>query len=274
MATTSPSRSLRSLARLATTLLALAIVVPLVPTGVAQSSTYVQTERTFYLHMAQYCERQSIIRWFDEFDWSNDLDGCGFDRTSDYPGTLTTTTWNDAFRTFVPFYANVTAASTMEAHIFMLSRAVDQITVAATMTFSYATCAGSDGPKTVTSERTGDWTEFVISCTFDAKEGANELDKPVFNLAITTTNTYGIGVEADHASFVKFAGLVPAPPLVESQFFELGERPRATFAGDELELEDNETLPAPKKDAPAFGVLTPALAVLIVATVVSRRRSV
>lgn len=267
-----PAFRLRSPARLTMVLLALVVIGPLASPGAAQANTYSQSERTFYLHMAQYCERQSIIRWFDEFDWSNDLDGCGFDRTSDYPETLSSTTWKDPFRTFVPFYANVTTASAMEAHIFMTSRAVDQITVAATMSFSYATCSGSDGPKTVTSDRTGSWTEFVVSCTFDAKEGANPLDKPVFELQITTTNTYGIGVEADHASFVKFTGLVPAPPLVESQFFELGERPRATFVGDELELEDNETLPAPKKDSPAFGVLTPALAVLIVATVVSRRR--
>src|SRR5688572_14256212 len=88
-------------------LTAAALALSATPAGAAQTQEdfWNATSRTFYLHLAQYCERDvSLIRWIDEFDWPNDLDGCG-----GLVHDATTNTWTDVFPQFVPFHANATA---------------------------------------------------------------------------------------------------------------------------------------------------------------------
>ena len=237
--------------RISATLIAtLALIVPVAPLAQAQTQSdfWNATERKFYLHLAQYCDRkQSLIRWIDEFDWPNDLDGCGGNVLD--PDS----SWTDGFPAFVPFHANVTASTGAEMHIFILSRAVDQTSVSATIDLGYATCAGAAGPEVLTSEKATGFHEFVIPCTFEVKGPADPLARANLTVTVTATHTYGYGSEGDHASYVTIAGVTPAPPAKKVEFYAEGERPLVALENPEdIELAE---LPAasPKGDSPGFG---------------------
>lgn len=247
----------------------LALAVPLVPAGAAQATQedfWASTERTFYIHLAQYCDRKAaLIRWMDEFDWKNDLDGCGGDVLDP-----TTNRWTDVFPSFVPFHANVTAQTTAEMHIFVLSRAVDQTTVEAKFDVGYATCSGRDGPALLIQERVAGFHEFIIKCTFEVKGEPDPVLKANLTITVSATHTYGYGTEDSHASRVKLSGVVPAPPTEEVQFFEEGARPLIQFEEEAIEMAE---LPEPEAggDAPALGPVATLAALAVLVASVSRR---
>lgn len=246
------------------------LAIPIAPSGVAQGSQqdfWNSTDRTFYLHLAQYCDRKvSLIRWIDEFDWPNDLDGCGGDVLDP-----TTRTWTDVFPAFVPLYANVTTAATAEMHIFVLSRAVDQTTVDATLDLGYATCGGRNGPAVLVQEKVGGFHEFVIECTFEVTGEPDPVAKANLTVTVSATYTYGYGTEESHASHFILHGLTPAPPTEEVEFFEEGERPLIQFEEEEVNL---TALPKaqPGGGAPGAGAAASLGSIAILVAVASRWR--
>lgn len=247
-------------------LLALTLAVPLAPTGAAQATQedfWASTERKFYLHLAQYCDRKvSLIRWIDEFDWKNDLDGCGGDVLDP-----TTNKWTDVFPSFVPFHANVTTQTTAEMHIFVLSRAVDQTTVEAKFDVGYAACSGRNGPALLIQERVAGFHDFVVKCTFDVKGEPNPVLKANLTITVSATHTYGYGTEDAHASYVKLNGVVPAPPTEDVRFFNESERPLIQFEEEEEIVRAELPEPEAGGGAPAAGpVATLAVLAVLVAS--------
>jgi hypothetical protein len=249
--------------------LALVIGSPLLPIAQAQTQAdfWNSTERKFYLHLAQYCDRaQALIRWIDEFDWGNDLDGCGGNVLD--PAA----SWTDVFPAFVPLYANVTGSTAAEMHIFILSRVVDQTSVTATLDVGYGSCSGSAGPEVLTPEKATGFHEFVIPCTFEAKGAADPAARPNLTIQVSATHTYGYGAEGDHASYITLTGVTPAPPAKKVEIFAEGERPLV-----QLESEDAivlAELPAekPAEKSPNVGLVV-LLGALGGAVFVHRRRS-
>lgn len=221
-----------------TVLLALAMMMVFVPTSTAQGTQeefWNSGERTFFLHLAQYCDREvALIRWIDEFDWPNDLDGCGGNMLDPTEGGE----WTDRFPAFNPLHANITADTTATMHIFLLSRAVDQTSVEGTIDLGYASCTGDMGPEVLVQETVGGYHEFVVPCNFEVSGTANPLAQPNLTLTVSATVSYGYGTEGDHASYVTISGVDPAPPTEEVQFFEAGQRPQAEFNEDEIQFAD------------------------------------
>ncbi len=248
------------------------VLVSVVPAAAAQTQAdfWNANSRTFYLHLMQYCDRAvSLIRFIDEFDWTNDLDGCGGQIQS------TDSSWTDNFPSFTPLYANITGATAAEMHIFVLSRAVDQTSVEATLDMGYASCTGSDGPEVLVQEKVGGFHEFVIPCTFEIKGPADPMALPNLTVKVTATHSYGYGTEGDHASFFTLSNVEPAPPAEVVEFFSEGERPLVQF--DEAEAVPLAALPpvSPKGNSPGLdtALTLVALAGLVLLVGQWRRRS-
>lgn len=233
-----------------------------------QTDFWNSSNRTFYLHLAQYCDRPTaLIRWIDEFDWPNDLDGCGGNVLEP------TAEWVDSFPLFIPIHANVTAQTTAEMHIFMLSRAVDQTSIEAVFDLGYAKCAGAASPEILTSSRVTGFHEFVIPCTFEVTGAVDP--QAVANLTITVraTHTYGYGTEGDHASFVTLSNVVPAPPQEEVKFFEEGQRPLVEFKEEEVQFVELTPASAQARSPGAGFLVTMASVGAVVLVMIRTRRS-
>lgn len=242
------------------------------PIGAAQSQQdfWSMSERKFYLHLAQYCDRPvSLIRWMDEFDWKNDLHGCGGNVLD--PAS----SWTDVFPAFTPFYGNLSGTSAAEMHIFILSRAVDQTSVEASLDFGYAKCEGSAGPELLVQEKVGGFHEFVIPCTFTVSGPAVPTAEANLTITVTATHSYGYGTEGDAASYVTITGVEPAPPAKKVEFFAEGERPLVQFEESEVVLAELPPTVDAKGKSPGLdtGVTFVALAGLILGFGRMRRRS-
>lgn len=253
-----------------TTLAAFLLGTLLVPAAAAQTGNelWSSPNRTFYLHIQQYCEPASVIRFLDEFNWPNDLDGCGGDMLNP-----TTNSWTDLF--FAPkFHANVTAATSAEMHIFVLSRAVDMTSVEATIDLGYATCTGSAPAAPVVQEKAGGFHEFVMPCTFEVKGIADPLARPNLTVTVSATHTYGYGVENPHASYVSITGAEPAPPKEEVKIYTEDDRPVVPFEGDDIVLVAfNDTAGNPAGGKSPGMALPGSLAAVVGGLLVALRRS-
>lgn len=270
--TSSPSpRTGRRIGRVAgTVLVAFVLTASFIPSGAAQGTQkdfWNSGERTFFLHLAQYCDRDaSLIRWIDEFDWPNDLDGCGGNVLDPTEGGE----WTDTYPSFNPLHANITPATTATMHIFILSRAVDQTTVEGTIDVGYAACVGSDGPEVLVQERVGGYHEFIVPCEFELTGEPDSRAQPNLTITVSATYTYGYGTEDDHASYVTISGVEPVPPTEEVEFFEASQRPQVEFEEDELQFAD---LPEDAgEESPGVGVVATLALLAVVLSAVSRHR--
>lgn len=263
-------RNVRTIAKIAGILVTLTVTLQAFPGVVAQSQQdlWTQPNRKFFLHLAQYCDREvSLIRWIDEFDWKNDLDGCG--------GYVQEpeNSWTDVFPLFVPLHANITSGTTASMHIFILSRAVDQTSVEASFDTGYAKCAGSNGPALIVQEKVGGFHEFIIDCTFEVTGATNPVSEANLTITVTATHTYGYGTEGSHASYLELLNVEPAPPQENVELFEQGARPRISFdenvTGGRVVLEELPTGPA---KSPGLGILATLALVCGVLGLKSMRR--
>jgi hypothetical protein len=262
---------MRTVSIVATFAVAAASLVPVVAAeGQTQAQMWASADRQFYLHIQQYCEKVSVIRFIDEFDWSNDLDGCGGDVTA------TDSTWTDNY--YAPkFHANVTTETTGELHIFLLSRAVDQTSVSFTIDLGYAQCKGNAPAQTLVQEKATGFTEFKVPCTFEVKGAPDPLARPNLTTVVTATHSYGVGVEDPHASYVKIAGVSPAPPQEDVKVYAENERPVTPFEEEDIELVafNNTQAKGPAKSPGLDSVATlAAVGLVAVAAFTTRRRIV
>lgn len=107
--------------------------------------------------------------------------------------------------------ATLATGSKAEAHVFVSTDQPDTVSVSIGVRLDKATCDGTSAPQLLTNALlVGDWTEFVVPCTFAGTAPHNAT--PSLGVTVHANITWFVGYAGDHNSRIDFLGFQPAPP--------------------------------------------------------------